>query len=148
MAKTVWNPADLAALLTRIDTLQPNQPAKFGKMTVSQMVRHCTVPLYGTMGEMKVTQKNTFIKIWPMPKLIIYVLPWPQGAPTAPEFIITDEGDLTERKAALRAALEKFVAKGESQTFQPHAAFGVLSAKDWGALVHRHMDHHLKQFGA
>jgi hypothetical protein len=148
MAKTVWNPAHLASLLTRIDSLQPNQPAKFGKMTVSQMVRHCTVPLYGTMGELKVTQKNTFIKIWPMPKLIIYALPWPKGAPTAPEFIITDEGDLTERKAALRAALEKFIAKGESQTFQPHAAFGVLSAKDWGALVHRHMDHHLKQFSA
>lgn len=148
MAKTVWNPADRASLLARFDTLQPDQRPKWGKMSVSQMVKHCTVPILGTMGELKVTQKKTFFRYWPMQKLIIYVLPWPQGAPTAPEFVITDDGDLKERVAALRAALEKWAARGENQQFQPHAAFGPLSAKDWGALGYKHLDHHLKQFGA
>jgi hypothetical protein len=28
-----------------------------------------------------------------------------------------------------------------------HPAFGRLSGRAWGALVYRHMDHHLRQFG-
>jgi hypothetical protein len=95
-----------------------------------------------------VKPKDTPFRFWPLQQLIIYALLWPKSAPTAPEFIVTDEGDLNERRASLRAAIDKFVAKGESQSFQVHAAFGKLSPKDWGALAYRHLDHHLTQFGA
>ena len=91
---------------------------------------------------------NTPFRSRPLQQLIIYVVPWPKGAPTAPEFIVTGDGDINDRRAALRAAIDKFASRGESQTFQPHAAFGVLSPKDWGALAYRHLDHHLTQFGA
>lgn len=148
MAKSIWNASDRAALLARFDALQPNTAAQWGKMTVSQMVRHCEVPILSTMGEYPATPKNTIFRFWPMKKLVIYYMPWPKGAPTAPEFVINDEGDLKERVAALRAAVEKFVNRGEAQVFVPHAAFGPLNAADWGALVHRHLDHHLKQFSA
>jgi hypothetical protein len=148
MAKTVWNPADRQALLARFDKLSTDQRPLWGKMSVTQMLKHCTVPIYAAMGESPVTLKKTFFRFWPMQKLIIYVLPWPQGAPTAPEFIITDDGDIDERRAALRAAVDKFVGRGLSQTMQPHAAFGPLSVEDWGALHHKHLEHHLKQFGA
>lgn len=148
MAKTIWNPADRQALLSRFEKLQTGQKPKWGKMSTTQMVRHCTVPFYAAMGEFAVTHSNTFFRVWPMQKLIIHVLPWPQGAPTAPEFVITEEGHLPELLAGLRAAVDRFVTKGETQSFQPHAAFGPLSGADWGALMHRHLDHHLKQFGA
>jgi hypothetical protein len=29
-----------------------------------------------------------------------------------------------------------------------HPAFGRMTADDWGALIHKHTDHHLRQFGA
>jgi len=29
-----------------------------------------------------------------------------------------------------------------------HPAFGRMNSRDWGTLVHRHVDHHLRQFGA
>ena len=148
MAKTIWNPAERQALLNRFDSIKPNQSPLWGKMTAAQMLRHCTLPFFAAMGEFQITHKKTFFRFWPITKLIIYVLPWPKGAPTAPEFIITDDGDIAERLPALRAAVDKFVSKGESQTFQPHAAFGPLSGADWGALMHRHLDHHLTQFGA
>ncbi len=148
MAKSIWNPADRQALLARFDALKPNMSPVWGKMSVSQMVQHCKLPILAAMGEGKVTQKWTPFRIWPMAKLIIYVLPWPKGAPTAPEFIVRDDGDLKNRVAALREAVEKFAARGESETIQPHAAFGTLSHQDWGALQHRHLEHHLKQFNA
>lgn len=147
MAKTIWDPKDRAALLARADSLKPDRRPKWGKMSVTQMLRHCTVPILATMGEYKVTHKKTFFRIWPLQKLIIYVLPWPQSAPTAPEFVITEDGDFQTRLAALHAAIDKFAAKGPNQPLQDHAAFGPLSGADWGALTHRHIDHHLKQFG-
>ncbi|MBI2688577.1 MAG: DUF1569 domain-containing protein [Acidobacteria bacterium] len=147
MAKSIWNASDRQSLLARFDSLSPEMAPRWGRITVSQMVKHCTVPILSTTGEFPATQKRTFFRIWPMQKLVIYVLPWPKGAPAAPESIITDNGDLSERVAALRVAVGKFVARGESQEFAPHAAFGPLGAKDWGALVHRHLDHHLQQFG-
>jgi len=147
MAKSVWNPTDRESLLSRFASLTPGAPPLWGKMTVSQMVRHCTVPFYAAMGEFAVTRKKTIFGIWPMQKLIIYVLPWPKGAPTAPEFIITDDGALPERLAGLRAAIDKFASRGATQAFYPHAAFGPLTGADWGALMYRHLDHHLKQFG-
>ena len=147
MAKSIWNAGDRQSILSRADSLQTDQRPRWGKMSVSQMVKHCTVAILGATGELPVRPKNTFLRRWPMPELFIYVLPWPKGAPTAPEFIIIDEGDLNERRLALRAAIDSFVSRGESQKLEPHAAFGVLSAKDWGALIHRHLDHHLTQFG-
>lgn len=148
MAKSIWNPADRQALLARFDSLTPAHQPRWGKMSVAQMLRHCTLPILSCMGEFPVKPKITPFRIWPMQWLIIYVMPWPQGAPTAPEFVISDEGDFAERRAALKAAIEKLAAGGESQPLQPHAAFGKLSGKDWGALTHRHLDHHLRQFGA
>ena len=147
MAKTVWNQQDRAALLARADSLTPDNRPQWGKMSVTQMLRHCTVPILATMGEFKVTHKKTPFRFWPLQQLIIYVLPWPKGAPTAQEFIITEDGDFQTRLAALRAAVDKFASKGPTQPLQPHAAFGTLSGDDWGALTHRHIDHHLKQFG-
>ena len=125
MAKTLWNAGDRKALLARFHSLRPDSRPVWGEMSVSQMLRHCTVPIYAAMGELKVTPKRTFFRFWLMQKLIIYVLPWPKSVPTAPEF----------------------ESKGPAQTLQPHATFGVLSGADWGALMHRHLDHHLRQFG-
>jgi Protein of unknown function (DUF1569) len=147
MARTVWNAGDRTALLARFENLKADQRPLWGKMTAPQMVKHCTLPFLSAMGEYAVAPKWTPFRNWPMQKLIIYVLPWPKGAPTAPEFIVRDDGDLAERLTELKAVVERFASRGEKQPLQPHAAFGVLSGKDWGAQMHRHLNHHLTQFG-
>jgi hypothetical protein len=30
----------------------------------------------------------------------------------------------------------------------PHALLGPLSGEEWGVLQHKHLDHHVRQFGA
>ena len=148
MAKSIWNADERAALLARFDTVQPAAKPAWGVMSVSQMVKHCTLPFLAAAGEMKVTEKDTPFKNWVMKKLIIYVLPWPKGAPTAIEFLNLDEGNLQERVAELKRVANRFAEKGPGQKFAPHAAFGELTGADWGALMHRHLDHHLRQFNA
>jgi len=34
-----------------------------------------------------------------------------------------------------------------SETY-PHPLFGNMSREDWGRLIYRHFDHHLRQFGS
>ncbi|MHA6250257.1 hypothetical protein ACXYMU_20145 [Pontibacter sp. CAU 1760] len=41
--KSVFNPADTATLISRINKLTPETQRLWGKMTVSQMLAHCNV---------------------------------------------------------------------------------------------------------
>ena len=148
MAKSIWNADERAAVLARFDALRPDAKPEWGVMSVSQMVKHCTLPFLAAAGEMTVTPKKTPFRNWVMKKLIIYVLPWPKGAPTAIEFLNLDEGDLKERVAELKRVADRFAANGPGQKFAEHAAFGELTGGDWGALMHRHLEHHLRQFSA
>ena len=147
MARTIWNPSDRAEILSRFGRLRPSAQAQWGKMNASKMVKHCTLPMLSAMGEYDVAEKPTPFKNWPARKLIIYVMPWPKGGPTAPEFMIADDGDFSERMRELESVLARFATRGPAQEFRPHAAFGELSGADWGALTYRHLAHHLRQFG-
>ena len=148
MAKTIWNVADRQSLLERVAALTSDAKPLWGKMSVAQMTRHCALAMQAATGELVVKPKVTFFRHWPMPALLIYWLPWPPGAPTAPELLVTGTADFAESQRLLQTTLERFAARGETATFAHHAAFGVLSRKDWGALTYRHIDHHLRQFGA
>ena len=40
------------------------------------------------------------------------------------------------------------VARGPAAAGEaPHAFFGKLSGDEWGQLMYKHIDHHLRQFG-
>lgn len=144
--KTIWNDAARKDLLDRFARIKPEQKPRWGKMNAGQMVAHCADPLRAAMGEMSVTEKWTPFRIGLFRYLVIYVLPWPKGAPTAPEFIHAGAEDLNRNRQQLAEALERFAAH-RGKPFRDHAAFGALSEKDWGHLTWRHLDHHLQQFG-
>ena len=144
---TIWDPAARAELLSRLDMLSPDAKPKWGQMNAVQLVVHLAAPMRAALGEIKTTPKPSPLGIWPLNKLVIHWLPWPKGAPTAPEFIPPKTGDWERSRVELKAALERFVAAGPDGKLAPHVAFGELSGKDWGALTHRHWDHHLRQFG-
>lgn len=131
-------------ILARMARLEPGTKPKWGKMTAAQMVGHVARPMSGAMGELHVAAKPGPLRNRIIRYLVIYVLPWPRGAPTLPEYIDAGDGDFARNVKALGALLERFAA---AQTLLPHPAFGALSPKDWGRLTYRHLDHHLKQFG-
>jgi hypothetical protein len=101
------------------------------------------------LGELEVLPKISLLAAWPVKKLIIYVVPFPKSAPTAPELLPTAGGDFGEAKATFAETLDRLVAAGEDPEFRwaPHAAFGRLTPADWGALIDKHIEHHWKQFG-
>ena len=88
------------------------------------------------------------LRYWPIKQLVIYVLPFPKGAPTAPELLARcDKADLEIEQAAFRALAAAVAAKPATDAWPEHPAFGALTHKAWGVLAWRHADHHLRQFG-
>lgn len=146
--KPFFDPATREGLLARFDRLTPESRARWGKMSVGQMVCHLTDALRAAMGELPCARKKTPYSSPVMRWLVIRVLPWPQGVPTAPEFLQTVPAPALEAdKAAFRRLAEAFAARGPAGPFAPHPAFGDMPGALWGRLVSRHLDHHLRQFG-
>jgi hypothetical protein len=145
---TVWTPARRAALVMRARTLSTSHTAKWGKFDVAGMVAHLNDSLLMAFDELPIDAKApSFLKWPPVRYLLIHLLPMPKSAPTAPELLArTSEADLhreVEAFVSLFARLNDQVALAAT-----HPAFGRMSRDDGGALIHKHTDHHLRQFGA
>lgn len=143
---TIWDGPAREALLARFDRLEAATRPRWGRFNAGQMIRHCADALRMATGDLPVKPRPGLFRNPLVRLLIIKVLPWPKGAPTAPELIPPPEADLAAARADLRAALAKVALTG-GRNLAPHPAFGELSPALWGKLIHRHLDHHLKQFG-
>jgi hypothetical protein len=145
--KSAWQKEARQDLLTRLDQLTPDAKGRWGKMNCYQMLAHIADAVRMPLGELKTKPKKTPLRFAPVKKLIIYVLPFPKGAPTAPELIARTEGDWNKEAVAVKELLARFAELQNQETWPEHPAFGKLSKKDWGALVYKHIDHHFRQFG-
>jgi hypothetical protein len=62
---------------------------------------------------------------------------------------VNDERDLERERERLCGLIDRFAAAGpEGCTAHPHPFFGPLTAEEWATLMYKHLDHHLRQFGA
>ena len=145
--KTIWDESARRALVSRLELVQASSPAKWGKFNATQMVQHIGEPLRAAMGEMEVAPKNGPFRNPLLRYLVIYWLPWPKGAPTAPEFIPQLGGDIEANRCEFKRTFDLFVRYMQEKRPLPHPAFGALSREHWGVLTYRHVDHHLTQFG-
>ncbi|HJQ31271.1 MAG TPA: DUF1569 domain-containing protein [Pyrinomonadaceae bacterium] len=64
-------------------------------------------------------------------------------------FEAEDERELDTERRRLYGLIDRFVESGpEGCTAHPHSFFGPLTPQEWAVLMYKHMDHHLRQFGA
>jgi hypothetical protein len=141
---------DAAEIARRLQGLRPETRALWGKMDVAQMLAHCQVALQVALGE--VTLKRGLIGILfggLARKKLTAPGPFGKNLPTGPEFRITDRRDFAAEKAALLALVQRFQRAGPNGlTKKPHPFFGALRSGEWDTLQWKHLDHHLRQFGA
>ena len=145
--KTIFNPRDHLRLHDRIQRLQMTSRAQWGRMTSLQMVAHLSDSLKMASGELEVAPKKVPFRFSPLKELVLYVLPVPKGVDASPELTARKPDDWSAEVAALREELNGLVERGAEALAPIHPAFGRMSAKQWGVLIYRHMDHHLRQFG-
>ena len=147
--KTMWDAPCQREIRDRVARLSPEHKGAWGKMSAPEMVCHLGESLKMALGDLPVARKNVPIRYPPLKQLIVYVVPFPKNVPTAPELLARPPRAWNADVADLQALVDRFVARGSETTpWVEHPAFGRLSRRAWGVLVYRHMDHHLRQFGA
>ena len=144
---SLWLDQDRRSILERMDRVSPPRAPRWGTMNAEQMVQHVTAQLEMALGGIEVKLHRTWLRHWPVRAAIIYWLPWPHGAPTAPELVQFSTAHWDQARAQFKRTFDSVVARGPNGTFAPHPVFGPMSSAMWGVLMYRHLDHHLRQFG-
>lgn len=146
--RSFWQQDTRDATLARLARLTPDARPAWGRMDAPQMVAHMADALRMTFGDLPTRPKRTpLLRAFPLKHLLIYVVPFPKGAPTAKELVARAPGDWAVEGRDCRALVERFATERRDRAWPAHPAFGALTAEQWGIIAYRHMDHHLRQFG-
>jgi hypothetical protein len=119
-------------------------------MTVAQMLAHCAVALEVPCGDRIKTQRLLGRILAPLVRSsVLGDKPFSHNAPTDPDYRIVDVPDFATEKARLGTLIDRFCSRGPARAEGVvHSFFGRLTAAQWGRLMYKHLDHHLRQFGA
>lgn len=118
-------------------------------MDVVQMLQHLNLSARMTVGELEVPSVNKrALQVFPLKHLLLYVLPFPKGAPTAPLLKPVRVESLEEERAALLRLVERIGTGPREGAGPEHPLFGPLTWREWGVVTYKHFDHHLRQFGS
>jgi hypothetical protein len=145
---TAWNPDVRSSFIARTRSLTADTKPRWGKMNAAAMMAHLNDALRMALGDLPVKSKNLPLRYKPIRHLFIYYLPMPKGAPTAPELIARCQGaSLDDERKAFAELLDRCGSVAPGAKLGEHPAFGKLSYDEYGALIAKHTDHHLRQFG-
>jgi hypothetical protein len=118
-------------------------------MDANAMLNHLRRSALMALGELSIASKSKRVfQVFPLKHLILHVVPFPKGAPTAPELLVPNEASVDVLRSELVSMLER-IGTGPREGDGPvHPLFGRLSFREWGVVTYKHTDHHLRQFGA
>jgi len=149
--KTLFEPAVAEEVKARLDKVRPDSPRQWGKMSAPQAIAHCVRGMQMATGDLRLPRVFIGRIFGPLVKSLALGndRPMEKNSPTAPALVIAGEPDLDTERARLRELIDRFVTGGPAQcTTHPHAFFGRLRPEQWADLMYKHLDHHLRQFGA
>lgn len=149
--KTVFEKSTRDELINRINSLNENNKAIWGKMNVYQMTKHCVIWHQWVLGlDNEIKYKHSFLG-----KLIGKMIlksntkndkPLGKNAPAGSDFIVKEKsGDLEKQKRTL-AKLTEHYGHYDNPDFI-HDFFGKMTKEQIGIFAYKHSDHHLRQFG-
>lgn len=147
--KNLFDKKDTAEILERLNKLSPATQGLWGKMTVSQMLAHCTIMLRMARGLDKPPRSILGVLIGWMVKDTFYGdKPYPKNSATGSALIVSDARDFEQEKKILTEHILAFSEGGpEKCTTHPNPFFGKLRPDEWARGQYRHLDHHFSQFG-
>ncbi|HEX8710881.1 MAG TPA: DUF1569 domain-containing protein [Terracidiphilus sp.] len=136
----------------RLLSLQPDSQRLWGKMSSAQMLAHCSASLEMAMGRLRPPRLLIGSIIGRAVKSLVLREgePMRRNAPTAKALkVAAGDGDFVKEKSRLDGLIDCFAASGPGGcTTHPHCFFGRLTPEEWSVLMYKHLDHHLRQFGA
>ena len=148
--KNLFQPDAVGEVISRIDKLQATAERQWGKMDAAQMLAHCSASLEMASGRMVCPRIFIGRIIGPLFRPIYSNdKPFSKNSPTDVKLVVSDLRDFTREREQLKVRVRQFYEGGEAGcTKHPHPFFGALTPHEWGTGMYKHIDHHLRQFGA
>ncbi len=149
--KDLFDGATVVEVKDRLGRLTPESKREWGTMTAAQAVAHCSLGMETALGDTKPPRVLMGRILGPVIKRLALGNdePMRRNSPTSPMLVVQDERDLNTEKLRLAGLVDRFSKGGAAGcTDHPHAFFGALTPGQWAELMYKHLDHHLRQFGA
>jgi hypothetical protein len=135
--------------LSPIGSVTSASVPRWGQMDAKAMLTHLKRSAPMALGDLPVECKSKRVfQVFPIKHLILHVVPFPRGAPTAPELLVPDAASFDALRSELVSFVERIGAGPRDGDGPVHPLFGRLSFREWGVATYKHTDHHLRQFGA
>ncbi|MRN56670.1 DUF1569 domain-containing protein [Paenibacillus monticola] len=147
--ETIYSKLHTVEILNRIEKLSPNSKPQWGTMNAAQMLAHCSSFQDIPMGNSFPPRSWLGRLIGRFVKPISYNdKPIPHNMSTIPTILISDNKDFETEKEKLKQRILTFQSNGpEKCSSHPHPFFGKITPEQWGKVIYKHLDHHLRQFG-
>lgn len=148
--KQTFTQEGIEELVVRLGKLNSDTPRLWGSMTVSQMLKHCSL-LYIYLIKGGSQRPKWYVRLVASivyKPAMVNEKPYKQGLPTAPNFIIKGDPKFEEtRKRLIGYIQEVHGYDKEKMENKVHPLIGKLSMQQWNNVIYKHIDHHLRQFG-
>ena len=148
--KNLFEQEAVDEVISRVDSLQAASQRHWGKMDVAQMMAHCSAGLDLASGRLILPRLFIGRVLGPFIKPIYTNdKPFSKNNPTDPKLVVADQRDCLREQQQLKLKLREFHEGGEAKcTRHPHPFFGEFTPHAWSRGMYKHLDHHLRQFGA
>ena len=148
--KTIFDTETRDELIGRINSLNENSTALWGKMNVYQMVKHCSLYDGWILGEDSPKYKQAFIgKLFgktALRSMIKDEKPVKHNMGTLDNLKVKEsDGNTFSQKKRWIELIKEF--EHFSNPDFVHTFFGKMTKDQIGYLEYKHSDHHLRQFG-
>ena len=148
--ESLFDRAEVERMKQRVMRLNSQSQRQWGKMNAAQTLAHCVAGMRMALGEVRPPRAMIGRFLGPVikPMALKDGEPMRKNSPTAAELVITSECELGEEQRKLCRTIDRFASAGpQGCTDHPHLFFGTLTPQEWSKLMHKHLDHHLRQFG-
>jgi len=149
--KNLYEPTTAQEVKDRLARLHPDSQRQWGSMTVAQAVAHCATSMEWAVGD-RVPDRmyaSRILGVLVKPFVFRDDKPMRPNSPTAKSLLIHDHRNLQAESLRLLTLIDRFTAaRAQGCTTNPHSFFGRLTPDEWAILMYKHLDHHLRQFGA
>jgi len=150
--KNLYEPAVVRELHSRIGRLQPDSERQWGRMSVAQMLAHCTMTIEMALGESAPLPRHPLGRLiggLVKRSLLVKGRPLERNARTHPSVLVEDMREFDLERRRLDEAIDRFAKGGRAACARhPHFFFGLMTPMEWSQFTYIHLDHHLRQFAA
>ncbi|MEO5685125.1 MAG: DUF1569 domain-containing protein [Chitinophagaceae bacterium] len=147
--KSIFEQTTRYELINRINSINTNDTAHWGKMNLYQMLAHCTMWDKMIWGKIKVPRMfigRVFGKI-ALKAVLKNDRAIRKNSPGSPALFIKEkDGDAAMQKIAWINSIMAYEHYNNANFIHPF--FGAMTREQIGLFVYKHADHHLRQFGA